>query len=161
MPNPADPLRAEAVRLNQRAWALLATPENNDGWRRDLVEAAIGSFALWNIVGADVHRQRGSWLVARAAAEAGWADLARVYAARCTSLTTIAEGLSDFDRVYAREAEARAAAVSGDLDAADRLRADALSAAAGIADTTDRNQVLEDIAAGNWGPRAPDPASDQ
>ena len=57
----------------------------------------------------------------------------------------------DFDLVYSLEALARAAAVSGDLDAALMHYRAAAATAEKISRKEDREQLLADVAGGNWG----------
>jgi hypothetical protein len=59
-------------------------------------------------------------------------------------------GIGDFDRAYAYEAVARAAAASGDLDEARRFRALAREAGDAIADDEDKSIFDGDLVAGPW-----------
>jgi hypothetical protein len=59
-------------------------------------------------------------------------------------------GIGDFDLAYAYEAVARAAAASGDLVEARRLRAMAREAGDAIADEDDKPIFEGDLAAGPW-----------
>jgi hypothetical protein len=59
-------------------------------------------------------------------------------------------GIGDFDLAYAYEAQARAAAASGDLDEARRLRGQARRAGDDIADAEDKAIFDGDWAAEPW-----------
>ena len=145
-------VRQLAVETNNAVWGLLAKRARSDEDGRNMLDNAHTSFALWRKVGDPQHWQRGAWLVSRVHAELGHGALATTYARACRTLTEQhPDALADFDFAYALEAEARAAAVSGDLNTADRLRAKAETTARGIANSGDRKQVEADLADGNWG----------
>ena len=86
---------------------------------------------------------RGEWMVSHVHAVLGRADLAQHHAERCLAVVDAA-GLQDFDRAYAHEALARAAAAAGRVDLAREQRAAA--AAVPIADEEDRKIFVDDLA---------------
>ena len=65
---------------------------------------------------------RGEWMLSHVHAVLGRADLAQHHAERCVAVVDAAD-LQDFDRAYAHEALARAAAAAGRVDEAREQRA--------------------------------------
>ncbi len=140
--------RALARATNARAWELLEstrTPAEDF----ELVHVAHTSLWHWLQIGEPVNEQRGEWLVSHVYAVLGRPEPTLVHAQRCWDITE-AEQLGGFDRAYACEAIARAAAVSGDTAGATAWRERATAAAATITDPEDRQIFDADFAAGPW-----------
>ena len=86
-------------------------------------------------------------MCSHAYALAGRAEPARYHAERCLAIVE-ANGIADFDLVYANEAMARSLALAGALDEAGRYLAAAH--ATPIADDEDRSIAEADLAAEPW-----------
>ncbi len=153
-----DPLRAfgEAVvdpalhryfgvRLNNAAWGLFGEADD----ARELLHAVHTSAWHWRQIGSPENLARGDWMCSHAYAVLGHGALAAMFA-ESTLRICDDNGIGDFDRAYAYEAGARAAAASGDLDEARRLRAIARDAGDAIADPEDKSIFDGDLMAGPW-----------
>ena len=150
-PAPADvDHRRLAVDANNSAWELLLKDSLTDEERAELLERAGASAHHWRHATDEgaVERVRAAWLLARAHTVAGHEDAAAFHADRCHQLTDACTTAADFDRAYALEAVARAAALRGDDADAAELRAAAR--AVEIADDEDREIVEGDIEGGPW-----------
>ncbi|MGO4599711.1 hypothetical protein [Terrabacter sp. 2RAF25] len=88
---------------------------------------------------------RGHWLVSRVHAVLGLPDAAAHHAARYVSIARSGD-VDDWDLAAAFEASARAAAVAGDHEAADRFEVLAREALASVTDADDRAVVESDLA---------------
>ncbi len=144
--------RKFAAQFNNAVWNLLGRADRSAADDERMVHAAHASHMHWLDAGDAANHQRGLWLIARVYAELGNAQEAARYADLCRGLTDrAADRLQPFDLVYCQEAEARAAAVSGNAADAQRLKEKALAAAADLADQQTRDMVVGDINAGNWG----------
>jgi hypothetical protein len=88
---------------------------------------------------------RGHWLCSRVHAVLGQADTAAHHAARYVAIARAGQ-VEDWDLAAALEASARAAAVKGDFDAAERYEAEAREACSAVADAADRAVVEADLA---------------
>ncbi len=147
-----DRPRREAVRFNNRVWELLANAKRSNEDNSEMIHAAHASHAHWMTAGTAVHHQRGLWLLARVYAELGIGTEAQRYAQQCAAMTQVnTDDLLPFDLVYSQEALARAAAINGNKDEAERLRGAAMDAAKNLSDTETRKLVIGDIESGNWG----------
>lgn len=149
--------RAIAIQSNGRAWELITRAHDlGDDERDELLNVVHTSAYHWKQVGEAVHQVRAQWLIAKANAELGHGPTALRHAQRCSDLTeAAADGVQDFDWVYASEAMARANALCGDSDQADFHYERAQTAIAAIAKATDRELAAQDLAAGNWGTYRP------
>jgi uncharacterized protein YndB with AHSA1/START domain len=103
----------------------------------------------WRQIGAPENLVRADWMCSHAYAVLGHGALATMFA---DSTLRICDdnGIGDFDRAYAYEAGARAAAASGDLDVARRLRLLAREAGDAIADAEDKAIFDGDLVAAPW-----------
>lgn len=149
----ADPdcHRAFARQANQLVWALLAREDRRADQDDAMLDAAHASAYHWAAVGGRVEETRAQWLLSHVHAVLGRGEPATHHAVRALAVCE-AEGIGDFDLAYAYEAMGRAAAVSGDIDAATRWRSWAAAAAAAIADPEDRALFEADLAVGPWEP---------
>ena len=103
----------------------------------------------WKQIGAPENHARADWMCSHAYAVLGHGALARLFADRTLRICDD-HGIGDFDRAYAHEAGARAAAACGDLAEARRLRVLARDAGDAIADAEDRAIFTGDLDAGPW-----------
>jgi hypothetical protein len=132
------------VRLNNASWGLFDAAD-----AEELLHAVHTSAWHWRQIGAPENLARGDWMCSHAYAVLGHGALAALFAQ--SSLRICEEnGIGDFDRAYACEAAARAAAASGDLGEAYRLRDLARQAGDAIADAEDKAIFDGDLAAPPW-----------
>lgn len=140
-----------AKRSNQQFWELLETSDRTSTEDEDLLLAAYASLYLWKAVGTAAHTQRGYWLVARAFISLQQADDAIIWAEKCLKITEeYPEEMEDFDLAYAEESLARAYALAGMIDQAQRHRAEAETLGEQIKDEEDRKIFWGDFQAGDW-----------
>jgi hypothetical protein len=144
-------IRARAIAENGKAWNLLEKPDRSPAEDSAMIAAAKESLALWLKVGGTVNEQRGCWLVARTAVDAGEADTARQYSERTLALTAAhRDALADFDLAFAEEVAARTHALLGDTAAATRHRAEAERLGNAIAADGDRREFFRQFNRGPW-----------
>ena len=154
MTEPRHELDAEAhrdlgVASNQEVWRLMATLDRTPDDDEAMVRAAYASAYHWARAARRTPAKdaRAEWMISHVHAVLGRADMAQHHADRCLAVVE-AHDLQDFDRAYAHEALARAAAAAGRGEEAGRQRE--LAAAVPIADEEDRKIFTEDLAAGPW-----------
>ena len=156
-----DAIRRRAIETNGAAWDLLEKADRSDADTEAMVTAATESLTLWRQVGTPVNAQRGHWMIARVAVDAGRADLAVEHARATLDLTAAhREALEDFDRAFAEEVAARAFALAGDLERARRHYATARRLGEAIAGDGDRGEFFRQLAIGPWFELADDSAAD-
>lgn len=143
MADPADD-RALATALFNGTWELL---ERSDRTRDDddrMLHMAHASRFHWGTAGTAANLARGEWLCSRVYAVLGRAEPSAHHAQRVLDICD-ANGIGDWDRAFAFEALARAAAVAGDAAAARAYTEQALKAADVIADPEDRELLFADL----------------
>jgi hypothetical protein len=139
--------RRLGVDLYNATWELLDRGDRSAEDDDALVARAHASFYHWSQV-PDVRPEnvgRGHWLCSRVHAVLGQADAAAHHAARYVAIARAGQ-VEDWDLAAALEASARAAAVKGDFDAAERYEAEAREACSAVADAADRAVVEADLA---------------
>ena len=141
-----DTQRRLAVDLFNEAWALLGQSARTVDDDDRMLHAAHASRYHWGEVGTTINAARGEWQCSRVYAVLGRAEPALHHAARCLELTEAAAEREDFDLPFAFEALARAHAVAGADEEAERWCTMARAAAELIADAEDRRLVLRDLA---------------
>lgn len=140
-----------ATNLNGTVWKLLQKPGRSKADDELMVYAAHASCYHWLNVGTGVHHQRGEWLIAHVYTELGFADSALRHATRCLALTQEhADLMKDFDWAYAYEGMARANALAGNRDEAQRYIGRAATAGESISNPEDKSIFLGDFEGGNW-----------
>lgn len=133
--------------LFNATWELLdrddRSPEDDDA----MLARAYASLYHWSQVPQvrAANLGRGHWLVSRVHAVLGLPDASARHAARYVSIARGGD-VDDWDLAAAFEASARAAAVAGDHEAADRFEALAREALASVTDADDRAVVEADLA---------------
>jgi len=141
--------RRLGVNLYNGVWTLIEKVDRTAAETDEMIHTAHASRYHWSKAGTTVHLGRGEWLIARVYCVLGRGEPARWHAARCLAqidAAVAAGGAEDWDLSAAYEAMARAAAVSGDRDAAIAWRDRARAALAGIADLEDREHIEGDLA---------------
>jgi uncharacterized protein YndB with AHSA1/START domain len=133
------------ARLNNASWDLFDPPDDPGA----LLHAVHTSAWHWRQIGAPENLVRADWMCSHAYAVLGHGALAALFAHSAMRICD-EHGIGDFDRAYAYEAEARAAAAGGDLDEARRLRALARQAGDAIADAEDKAIFDGDLVAAPW-----------
>jgi hypothetical protein len=138
--------RRLAVDLFNHAWTLMSLPGRTPEQDDELIHAAHASRHHWAEVGTTANLARGEWQVSRVYATLGRAEPALFHAGRCLAYCeSDLDALEDWDLPYAYEALARAQAVAGNPDEAERLAARARDLGERISDGEDRELLLSDL----------------
>ncbi len=142
---------AFAKKTNGRVWELLGKGERSKDEDEEMLHAAHASLFHWLHAGKEVNRQRGEWMIARVHTTLGNGEEAIRHASRCLELTqAFPDQMADFDRAYAYEGAARAAASAGRMDQAAEYLQNAEDAGNAIAGDEDRKFFFEDFNGGDW-----------
>jgi tetratricopeptide (TPR) repeat protein len=140
-----------AKSLNGEVWQLLEKPDRSSADSERMLHAAHASCFHWLNVGAELHHQRGEWLIARVYTVLGLTEPALRHAARCLELTKqFPDQMEDFDRAFAYEGVARANALAGNRDEALKYIRLADEAGRTISDAEDKSIFVADFNGGNW-----------
>ena len=143
--------RLFAGKLNGEVWGLLEKPDRSQAEDELMVHTAHASCCHWLKVGTGLHHQRAEWMIARVYSELVMAEAALRHARRCQELTKEhAELMEDFDQAYAHEGMARANAVAGNSEEAQKYMELAEQAGQAIADEESRKFFLGDPIGGDW-----------
>ena len=143
--------RLFARKLNGEVWGLLEKADRSQAEDELMVHAAHASCCHWLKVGTGLQHQRAEWMIARVYSELGMAESALRHARRCQELTTEhADLMEDFDQAYAYECMARANAVAGNSEEAQKYMELAEQAGQAIADEESRKFFLGDLNGGDW-----------
>jgi hypothetical protein len=137
--------RKLAVDLFKFVWTLLEKQKRTRAEDDLMIHAAHASRYHWGEVGAPENLARGEWQCSRVYAVLKRAEPAQYHAQRCLDLC-VEHHLVDFDRAYAFEALARAAAVAGDWEEKARYLELAREAEDMIAELDDRKHFKDDLA---------------
>jgi len=127
-----------------RTWELLDKKDRTEEESVEMVHTAHASRYHWGQVGTPVNHERGDWQISRVYAVLGRPELALEYAQRCLG-TCEANGIGDFDVAFAYEAMARAHAVAGRADEAERYIELAKDAAKAVKEQADREVVMGEL----------------
>jgi hypothetical protein len=139
--------RRLAVDLFNHVWTLLRRDARTVEQDDEMIHAAHASRHHWAEAGTAVNLARGEWQCSRVYATLGRAEPALHHARRCLEICEAnAADLEEFDLPFAYEALARAHALAGDRDEAERWAIRGREAAAAIRDEDDRELVLMDLA---------------
>jgi hypothetical protein len=140
-----------AKRYNGMTWDLLNQPNRRPEENELLLDYAHASQAHWRVAGTGVNQQRGEWLIARAWSVIGDGEQALRHARRTAELTeTHRAEMEDFDIAFAHEGLARALALCGQADEAQKYIALAQKAGEAITDAEDRQIFFDSFNGGNW-----------
>ena len=137
--------RQLGVDLFNHVWTLLEKADRTAAEDDEMLHASHASRYHWAQVGTPANSARGEWLCSRVYTVLGRAEPAVHHARRCLELCE-ANGIGDWDLAFAQEALARAHALAGDHEQADRHKRLARSAGNAIADPEDREHFDEDFA---------------
>jgi DNA-binding transcriptional MerR regulator len=140
----AEDERALAASLFNSTWDLL---EQEDRTRADddrMLHMAHASRFHWGNVGSAANLARGEWMCSRVYAVLQRPEPSAHHAQRVLDICD-ENDIGDWDRAFAFEALARAAAVGGDADAARAFTEQALTAAEDVTTDEERNLVLADL----------------
>ena len=145
-------LRKLGIDANITTWNFLQQESLSEDERSQMIQSAYASNYLWEKsgLGTKINQARGHWLISRVMCVAGNVELAASHAALCKRYTEEASDCEDFDRVYAVEAEARVAAMQGNLEKARELRTKAEAMAAALQDAETRDITIGDVKAEPW-----------
>jgi hypothetical protein len=149
--NEAEAHRHFAYAANQRVWALVGQETRTPEEDAEMLDAAHASLYHWRYAGTGVHLQRGEWLISHVYALFGMGDGALRHAERCLALTATHQAeMADFDVAYAYLGMARAHAILGHTEDAQKYLVFADEAGKSIADEEDREIFTNDLTSGKW-----------
>ena len=138
-----------AVEFNSYVWKLLTKEERTEKDDELMVLAANASCLHWIMIGQPINQQRGHWLLSRVYTVLNKAALALEHAEKCYLLTEEFK-FDDFDLAYSYEAMARALALSGNMDKAQKFYSLAIEQSNKIKDEEDKKYFMGDFETGNW-----------
>ena len=134
-----------AASMFNGVWTLLENPSRTPEDDLRMIHMAHASRYHWSRVGTEVHAVRGEWQCSRVYATLGRSEPALFHARRALDICE-ANGIGDFDLAFCYEALARAHAVAGDIDDAQRWRQRGMEAANDVAEDDDREILIADLA---------------
>jgi hypothetical protein len=137
--------RQLAVDLFNYTWTLLDKSDRSPDEADLMVHAAHASAYHWRQVGEPLNFARSDWQLSRVYAVLNRPEPALYHAHHCLE-TCAAEGIEDFDLAFAYEALARASAVGGDQDEAQRYLQLAQEAGKVIKKKGDRQYFVDELA---------------
>jgi len=133
-----------AASLFNGVWTLLENPSRTADDDLLMVHMAHASRYHWGRVGTVENAVRGEWQCSRVYATLRRAEPALFHAQRALAMCE-ANGIGDFDLAFCYEALARAYAVAGDSDEAQRWRHRGLAAVNEVTEDDDREILLADL----------------
>ncbi len=134
-----------------KVWDYLEQTDRSPADDEAMVHAVHTSCYLWMQIGTPLNHQRGEWQVARVYSVLGLADSALRHANRCLELTQKHQELmQDFDIAFAYECVARANAIAGNAETANKYISLAEAAGEEIKDKDDRKVFIDDFNGGPW-----------
>jgi hypothetical protein len=137
--------RTTAIALFNETWTFIKLTERSSEDLERMLNAAYGSAYLWSRVGTPVNRARSQWQLARVWTVLGNPAAALLHARRCLELCE-EHAIHGWDRPFAYEAIARAAALAGDDAERDRCLVLARELGAGIEKVGDRDYLFAELA---------------
>ena len=138
--------RRLAVGLFNYVWTLLEKPHRTEREDDLMTHAAHASRHHWEAIGEPVNHARGEWQVSRVYATLGRAEPALHHARRCLELCeAYPDELEAWDLPYAHEALARAHALAGERETAER-HAEVARSRLDALDDDDRELLVADLA---------------
>jgi hypothetical protein len=128
-------------------WTLMEKSDRTADETDLMIESAHASAFHWMQIGTVVNRARSHWLCSRVYAVAGRGEPSLWHGQRCLALVEAGgEGFEDWERGSALEAVARAYAVGGDREQAQRYRDLAAVELPKIKEDDDREVLEKDLA---------------
>ncbi|MHA2298331.1 MAG: hypothetical protein ACXAEU_25735 [Candidatus Hodarchaeales archaeon] len=139
-----------AIDMFNKTWDLLDKKDRTLEEDELMVHQTHASRCHWNIIGEEIHFQRGDWQVSRVYSVLKRPKQALHYAKLCLK-RTLDNDFQGFDRAYAYEAVARASAIAGNEDDYKANLKLAKEAAEKIDKKEDRDYFYQDLESGEWG----------
>jgi hypothetical protein len=134
-----------------KTWEFMEKSERTQGEDSEMLHTAHTSLYHWLHAGTGLHHQRGEWLISRVHSVLGNPSECLRHAERCNELTQEhADLMQDFDIAFAHESMARAHALIGNKDDAEKYMSLAEEAGNSIADKEDREYFFKDFRSGEW-----------
>jgi hypothetical protein len=147
----AEAERFFAINYFNKIWGLLEKPDRTRDEDELMLDYAHASLAHWRAAGTPLNLQRGIWMLSRVHSVLGQSGPALAYANHCQDLTEQHDDLmQDFDKAFAFEALARAHALAGKREEAEKYLCQAEEAGNLIQDDEDRKIFQADLNDGNW-----------
>ena len=140
-----DQHRRCAAGLFNRTWELMEQSDRSPEQDLEMVHAAHASRWHWGVVGQPVNLARGEWQISRVYAILGRGEPALHHAELYLRMCEEHE-LSEYDRAFAHESLARAAAVAGDSESVAAHVQYGLAAAEHIEDEKGREWARRNLA---------------
>ena len=139
-----DQHRRCATGLFNGVWVLMEQSKRTEHEDETMIHAAHAARWHWGVVGKPVNWARSEWQISRVYAILGKGAQARSHAERYLELCD-EHDLGEFDRAFAHEAIARAAAITGDSDDVAGHVQYGLAAAGHVEDEKERDWVLRNL----------------
>ena len=136
--------RQLAVDLFNETWSLLDDPDRSEAEADLMIHAAHASAYHWRQIGEPLNFARSDWQLSRVYAVLNRPEAALYHGQHCLDICQ-AEGIGDFDLAFAFEALARAYAVYGQADKAQRYMELAREAGERIAEEDDRQYFFAEL----------------
>ncbi|MDT4936773.1 MAG: MerR family transcriptional regulator, thiopeptide resistance regulator [Pseudonocardiales bacterium] len=143
-PTVTDDERALATSLFNGVWELMEREDRTQDDDDRMLHMAHASRYHWGDVGTPANLARGEWLCSRVYAVLQRAEPSSYHAQRVLDICD-RNSIGNWDRAFAFEALARAAAVGGETDAARAFIEQALAAAEDIDEGEERQLLLADL----------------
>lgn len=140
-----DQHRSEAARLYNSCWEYLEREDRSSDDDAMLLINAFASRHHWQVVGQLEQWICGDWMISRAAAAAGYGDLAVTFARRAEGESR-APGVADWLVASCAEGLARAYGAAGDVGLRDEWLVRAQGLVKSIGDDEDRSIIAEQLA---------------
>ena len=139
-----DQHRRCASALFNGVWTLMEKSDRTPEEDEEMIHAAHASRWHWGVVGKPVNLARGEWQISRGYALLGKAAQARDHAAKYLDMCDDFD-LGEFDRAFAHEAVARAAAIEGASEDVAAHVQYGLAAAGQVVEDAEREWVLKNL----------------
>ena len=136
--------RQLAVDLFNHTWELLDKADRTQADVDEMIHAAHASRYHWSQAGTALHLARGEWQISRVYSVLKRGEPALYHARRSLEICRD-NGFGDFDLAFAFEAQARAASIAGDRQAAAEYHLLAKEAGEQIAEQDDKDYFSAEL----------------
>ena len=137
-------VKQQAIFCFNKTWDYLETAERNASDDLEMVHCAHTSRYLWGLVGTDLERERGEWLISKVYFNLGIGDRALAHAIACHEICK-RSGIADFDISFAYESLANSYKLLGDKENYTIFKDKAFESLSGIEDPEDLEYTRSEI----------------
>ncbi|MFB0918514.1 MAG: hypothetical protein QMB63_05540 [Clostridiaceae bacterium] len=137
-------IRQQAIDCFNKTWDYLEMKDRDSYNDIEMIHCAHTSRYLWGLVGGDLERERGEWLISKVYYNLGIGDRALVHANACHDIC-VRSGIADFDLSFAYECLANAYKLLGDEVKYVEFKQKAIESLKGIADPGDLEYTTSEI----------------